>query len=200
MFRTEVCWRQHRVFGEKDKMNFVMTNPSCERGFWNLTPFFRFNLWPTPTFSSHFIKPDGIQSSEILPSTGSPTSRGLAAVWLSQCKANKGGNHEECNRRDRGYLPTRVLDVKDARKTGRLKPVHPALKPESFVEGREWMTLSHCWGEWGAKNNPILTKGNLKKRLKLGLSLDTVPKTFQDALEIPGHGYPQIVRSNWLVA
>ncbi len=186
MFRTEMCWRQNRGLEEQDKVDFVITNPSCKRGSWNFSPYFRLHLWPTPTFSSHFTIPDGIESRDIFPSTRSPTSRALAAVWLSQCKANKGGKHEECNRRDRGYLPTRLLDVKYAQKTARLRLIYPALEPASFVEDREWMTLSHCWGEWGAKNNPILTKSNLKKRRKLGLSMDAVPKTFQDALEIAG--------------
>ena len=186
MFRTEVCWMQGRNLEEKDKLYFVITNPSCKRDFWNFSHYFDLSLWPTPIFESHFTIPARIESREIFPSTRSPTSRALAAVWLSQCKANQDGNHEECNKRDGDYLPTRVLDVKYAQKNARLRIVCPASDPASFVQDREWMTLSHCWGEWGAKNNPILTRGNLRKRQKLGLSLDKVPKTFQDALEIAG--------------
>ena len=185
-FRTEVCWMEGHELGEKDILYFVMTDPSRERGFWNFNHFFDLRLWPTPTYLSNFMIPADLESRKIFPSTHSPTSRALAVSWLSRCKENEGRNHEECNKRDLGYLPTRLLDVKYAQKTARLRLVCPALDRASFAEDEEWMTLSHCWGTWGAKNNPMLTKGNLKKRQKVGLSLEKLPKTFQDALEIAG--------------
>ena len=183
-FRTEVCWGRAPVLEEKDTLYFVITNPSLKRGFWNFNHYYYLELWPTPTFSSHFTIPADIESHEIFPSTCSPTGRALAVLWLARCKANEGGNHEECNKRDDDYLPTRLLDVKHAQKTTRLRLVCPALDRAAFDEDREWMTLSHCWGTWGAKNNPILTKGNLKKRRKVGLKLKNLPKTFQDALDV----------------
>ena len=183
-FRTEVCWRQRRKLEEEDRLYFVITNPSCKRGFWNFRHYFALVLWPMPTFAGHFTIPAGLKSSEILPSTGSPTSRALAVSWLSQCRANEDGKHKQCNDRDLNYLPTRLLDVKHAQKTARLRLIHPALDPASFKMRREWMTLSHCWGIWGAQNNPVLSKGNLKKRQNAGISLKKLPKTFRDTLEI----------------
>lgn len=190
-FRTEVCWSQDcwsrdYQLEEKDTLYFVMTDPSRKRGFWNFNHYFKLGLWPTPTYLSNFMIPADLESRKIFPSTQSRTSRALAVSWLSRCKANEGGTHEECNKRDLGYLPTRLLDVKYAQKTARLRLVCPALDRASFAEGEEWMTLSYCWGTWGAKHNPILTKRNLGKRQKVGLSLEYLPKTFQDVLEIAG--------------
>ena len=186
-----MCWRQGSwssgsKLEEKDILYFVITDPSCKRGSWNFDHYFKLILWPTSTYLSNFMIPADLESREIFPSTHSPTSRALAVSWLSRCKANEGGNHEECNKRDLGYLPTRLLDVEHAQKTARLRLVCPALDRASFAEDEEWMTLSYCWGTWGVKNSPVLTKGNLKKRQKVGLSLETLPKTFQDALEIAG--------------
>ena len=189
-FRTEVCWTQLK---EEGTLYFVMTNPSRAREFWNFSHFFRMEAWPVHSFARHFDLPAGIGDSDISQltpksqtSTRSPTSRALAVSWLSQCRANEAGKHRECNKRDGDYLPTRLLDVKYAQETSRLRLVCPALTPAPFDGDREWMTLSYCWGAWGAKENPILKKSNLEERQRTGLKVADLPKTLQDAVEIAG--------------
>jgi len=113
-------------------------------------------------------------------------SQALAKSWLSQSKNNKDGRHQECNKRDNDYIPARLLDIRHAQRTSRLRIVCSQLTPEMFAEDREWMTLSHCWGEWGAKNNPMLLKANVRERQEVGLDIADLPKTFQDAIEISG--------------
>lgn len=192
-FRTEVCWKQAVKPEEKDTLYFVITNPSCARDQWNFSHFFRMEVWPAHSFPRHFGLPARIGSSEISQlsskiqtSTCSPTSQALAVSWLSQCRANEAGIHQECNKRDGDYLPSRLLDVRYARETSQLRLVCPALRPAPFAEDREWMTLSHCWGAWGANENPILTKSNLEERQRTGLRMVDLPKTFQDTVEIAG--------------
>ena len=178
---------------EQDILYFVITNPSRPRDHWNFSHFFRMEAWPAHSFPRHFDLPARIGSGgisqlslELYPSTGSPTSQVLAISWLSQCRANRAGKHQECNKQDRDYLLSRLLDVKYAQETSRLRLVCPALTPAPFAEDREWMTLSHCWGAWGAKKNPILKKSNLEKRQRTGMKIVDLPKTFQDTVEIAG--------------
>lgn len=192
-FRTEVCWKRNVNLNEKDTLYFVITNPSRPRSTWNFSHFFRMELWPAHSFSRYFDLPARIASGgtsklplERHPSTGSPTSQALAFSWLSQCRANQAGKHQECNKQDRDYLPSRLLDVKYAQETSRLRLVCPALTPAPFAEDRQWMTLSHCWGAWGVKKNPILKKSNLEKRQRTGMKTVDLPKTFQDTVEIAG--------------
>ena len=193
-FRTEVCWKQAVELEEKDDWYFVFTNPSCPRDhMWNWSHFFRMELWPTGSFSHHFDSPTRNESSKMSElsltgqtSTRSPASQALAVSWFSQCRANAEGKHQECNRRDKDYLPKRLLDVKHARETSRLRVVSPELSPALFAGDREWMTLSHCWGEWGAKESPRLTGSNLESQQSTGLRMEDLPKTFQDSVEIAG--------------
>lgn len=66
-----------------------------------------------------------------------------------------------------------------------------------LAEKIEYMTLSHCWGSWGAKANPVLTLSNLSSRQTDGIALSELPKTFRDAVEIASwfnskpHPFPQ---------
>jgi hypothetical protein len=192
-FRTEICWKHAGELEGKDILYFVITNPSCSRDRWNFSHFFRMAVWPVHSFPRHYDLPSGTGSNEISQlslesqgGTGSPTSRALAVSWLSQCRANEAGKHQQCNKQDRDYLPSRLLDVKYAQETSKLRLVCPALTPASFAEDREWMTLSHCWGAWGAKEYPALIRSNLEERQRTGLEIMDLPKTFQDTVEIAG--------------
>ena len=192
-FCTEVCWQQDADLEGKDTLYFIITNPSRARDQWNFCHFFRMELWHAQSFSRHFDLPASIKSSttyhslsENPTSTNSQISRSLAISWLSRCRTNEGGKHQECNKRDGDYLPTRLLDIRYAQETSHLRLVCVALDPVRFAEDREWMTLSHCWGAWGAKENPILKKDNLEERQRTGLKMADLPKTFRDAVEIAG--------------
>ena len=61
-----------------------------------------------------------------------------------------------------------------------------ANSPDSFINDRNNVTLSHCWGLWGAKELPVLDTANEIERIDQGISLDALPATFQDALTIAG--------------
>ena len=190
-YRTEICWKSSVDPEKKDTLYFVITNPSLKRDTWNFTHYYRMDVWPAKSFPRHPDRPltSGIKQlslSDDQPQTNtqSPTSRSLALSWLTRCRANEGGRHRECNKRDMVYLPTRLLDVKHAQKSSQLRLVRPVQTPELFLNNREWMTLSHCWGAWGAKENPILLKNNLQEREQVGLKLTNIPKTFRDAIEI----------------
>lgn len=191
-YRTEVCWKQNADLKGEDTLYFIVTNPSKARDTWNFKHFFRMQLWPTRIFARYFNLLAGIGSaggyevSSEPASTCSPKSRTLAVSWLSRCRANEAGKHQECNKRNAEYLPTRLLDVKHAQETSRMRLVCPTLNPAPFAENREWATLSHCWGTWGAKENPILTRDNLDERVKPGVLMTDLPKTFQDAVEVAG--------------
>ena len=191
-FRTDVCWKKNVNLSEKDRLYFYFTDPMLEREpVWNCHNFFRMDLWPADTFKDKFTTPHPIKdnhSAEIFrqrqSNTGAPASRALAVSWLARCTANEDGLHRQCSRKSAEYLPTRLLDVRKSESTSKLRLVDSSVKPELFVDAMEWLTLSHCWGEWGAKNNPILTTANLEERHNSGVSLANLPKTFQDAVEI----------------
>jgi hypothetical protein len=190
VFCTEVCWKPGNL-SEKDRLYFYFTDPSFERDpVWNTHNFFRMDLWPADSFAQKFRPPIIIDSDEMAQllrqqqtNTGSPTSRALAIAWLTRCRANEAGQHQRCNK-DTYYLPTRLLDVKYSQATSKLRLVSPALTPELFIDDRMWITLSHCWGEWGAQENPILTVANLEERHATGVKVADLPKTFQQAMEI----------------
>lgn len=71
-------------------------------------------------------------------------------------------------------LPARVIEVKEGRHVNQVRLV------ETNGVHADYVTLSHCWGPQG---NLALTttKGNLQEHLA-GISWDSLPKTFQDAV------------------
>ncbi|KAI0865293.1 heterokaryon incompatibility protein-domain-containing protein [Xylaria cubensis] len=123
------------------------------------------------------------RSSTLENSTsGSAASRTLAISWLEACKANNDGNHSMCQRKDVNYIPTRLLDVCQAVEKGLLTVVDTA---EHNLQARtEYITLSHCWGELGAKKNPLLLDANLSRLKSDGLKVRELPQTFQDAITV----------------
>lgn len=64
--------------------------------------------------------------------------------------------------------------------------VSPAKSRDSFINDRNYVTLSHCWGLWAATELPVLNTANERERFDQGISLDALPATFQDALTIAG--------------
>jgi DNA gyrase inhibitor GyrI len=97
-----------------------------------------------------------------------------AFVRLREWVANCVNNHEACRTKHNGsaILPTRVLDVQT--NTGNVSLVQNPSGPASYV------ALSHCWGN---RERLMLTKKTVQL-LENGTSIDTLPKTFQDAITI----------------
>ena len=144
---------------------------------------FRFQLWPSPTFDPFFEVEGSIPLGPI-ERGNTRASRPMALHWLSECRANADGQHSECQISDASWYPTRLLDLSTLEETGRILLVVSELLDHSSVERREYVTLSHCWGAWGAKELPVLTTSNIDARVDHGMDLSLLPPTFRDAVEV----------------
>jgi Heterokaryon incompatibility protein (HET) len=90
-----------------------------------------------------------------------------ALKWLRRCAAE----HKRCQIPAETPLPTRVIDVGGhAWSTVRLY--------ETQNEHAEYLTLSHCWG--GIQ--PLTTTQRTLSQRKKGIRLESMPKTFRDAV------------------
>ncbi|KAK7926606.1 heterokaryon incompatibility protein-domain-containing protein [Apiospora marii] len=95
-----------------------------------------------------------------------PSSVDQITTWIRRCRES----HAKCQR-ETPPLPTRVIDVSTGDGNCRLY--------ESHGERAEYIALSHCWGKI-----TILT--TLKKNVKAHthcIKLETLPKTFQEAIQ-----------------
>ncbi|KAL8909683.1 MAG: hypothetical protein Q9171_004928 [Xanthocarpia ochracea] len=117
-------------------------------------------------------------------STGSQFSQKLVAQWLNRCLNNEDGEHTECNTTGDGWLPTRLIDVNYTTENPVLRLASPKETPEIFEADRRYITLSHCWGEWGSKELPVLKRSNEYDRFHDGISPAELPQTFQHAVEV----------------
>ena len=143
---------------------------------------FRFQLWPSPTFDPFFevegSVPRGVERGNTC------SSRPMALHWLSECRANADGQHSECQFGDSSWFPTRLLDLSTLQETGRVSLVVTDLLDRSSLDGSDYVTLSHCWGTWGAKELPVLKESNIDVRVDRGMELSLFPPTFRDAIEV----------------
>lgn len=120
-----------------------------------------------------------MNSQSFAESTGSSTLN-LASKWISDCSQD----HADCIQP--GYigkqLPTRLIKVGDeGSSTVHLYEGNDLLyvTNDLFHSATErYMTLSHCWGN---SRNFTLNKSTYK-RLKTGISVSELPRTFQDAI------------------
>lgn len=129
---------------------------------------------------------DGDQSRKVVVMSAGSTSQltqKLVAQWLARCQNNEDGQHLECNRTGDHWLPTRLIDVNYTSDNPVLRLASPAKTPELF-EDRRYITLSHCWREWGSKELPVLKKSNEQDRFHNGIELEKMPLTFQHAIEV----------------
>ncbi|KAL8828968.1 MAG: hypothetical protein Q9170_006368 [Blastenia crenularia] len=118
-------------------------------------------------------------------STGSASSRQLATQWLSNCRNNKDRLHNDCrNLGDSDWLPTRLINVRQALTTSFMRLVSPHLSPNNFIADRRYVTLSHCWGSWGPGGVPVLNVENERDRFDEGIALKSLPRTFREAIQV----------------
>ena len=102
---------------------------------------------------------------------GSELHFSLLRKWLQVC--DKYHDDHTFAKEDK-VLPTRVLDVGDAKNPYRLR----LYLTEEGEKGR-YIALSHCWGgDVPSKTN----KDNKDDRCEKGIEFDQLPKTFQDAV------------------
>lgn len=126
----------------------------------------------------HFYTKD---SRELLSEVFKPSSDLEAdtacAKYLSQMKGwvdTCNQKHGTCKSRlNNSYLPTRVLDVSREPDTIFL------YEPDESDRG-PYLALSHCWGG----TVPIMTKIKTLESFKAGITMESFPKTFQDAISV----------------
>ena len=93
--------------------------------------------------------------------------------WLDNCVAE----HGSCRNKKLPRLPTRVIDV------GSSVGGSPRLL-ETNGRPAHYLALSHCWGTRAAPEKSLrLLQSNLQDLLT-EIPIESVPKTFQDAIEV----------------
>jgi hypothetical protein len=111
-----------------------------------------------------------------MPSTGSLATFDLARQWLAACtKHHKCVPGEQFRSKNEvsHFIPTRLVDIGDS------GPIRPRIVQRSaFTEKVEYLTLSHCWGQYVPKK---LLKQNLTS-MERSILLDELSPTFRDAL------------------
>jgi hypothetical protein len=95
----------------------------------------------------------------------------LVKQWLKDCMTN----HLECKQQRGNWWPTRLLKVENEDAYS-IRLVHTEEEPVN----EQYLTLSHCWGHTEFFK---LTAGT-SMLLKAGITLDMLPRTFQDAAKM----------------
>lgn len=175
--------RQTQIIGK-----YVMGNPPGIIRFWQ--PFLQYRK-ASRSVALKIYATEGAVTSTLLILlkcsclTGDPLSRmfGLrplprssrsaatfevASTWLANCLKT----HESCSVNVHASLPTRVIDIGCDETPARL----------FITQGSrgEWLTLSHCWGDC---TDGSTTTQNVHSRQD-NLHIDTLPRSFQDAIYI----------------
>lgn len=106
----------------------------------------------------------------------------MARAWLETCFRE----HTVCeaNRED-GFLPTRLIDIGN-KPNGAINPrlvITNDVEHNPLPQDTRYLTLSHCWGTSRGKTVPKTTTANLTAHLD-GIEINTIPKTFLDAMEV----------------
>ena len=96
----------------------------------------------------------------------------LASYWSQECYAK----HKFCNGSGSAKMPTRLIEI-DSTDNGLVKIIHIVNSSEAI----QYCTLSHSWG--GATDILTLTSKNITEQ-STAFSVQRLPKTFQDAIEI----------------
>ncbi|KAK0645792.1 heterokaryon incompatibility protein-domain-containing protein [Cercophora newfieldiana] len=103
--------------------------------------------------------------------TSSRAHMNLARGWLDQCSTG----HGCCQRRDPDFVPTRLLDVGGP-------SIHLTLTNSGDRSTyTKYCCLSHCWG--GVTDIPLLKTDTLQSFVS-EIDINTLPRTFQDAILI----------------
>ncbi|KAI8958848.1 HET-domain-containing protein [Daldinia sp. FL1419] len=106
-------------------------------------------------------------SSDLETYTASERYLSQMKGWVDHCSEK----HEICKSRLNDYLPTRVLDVsRDQDYVFVYEPVETDKGP--------YTALSHCWGG----TVPLMTRAETLDENKNGIIIESLPKTFQDAI------------------
>lgn len=115
---------------------------------------------------------------DISPSTGDEATWRIIQGWITECVET----HASCNRGGpTGYIPSRLVELNN---TG-AEPMFRVVEKHQVDSQSQYLTLSHCWGVASAKERLKLTRSTVEL-LSKEQQRSTLPKTFQDALEVAG--------------
>lgn len=107
--------------------------------------------------------------SVLTESNTQPTVSELAKACLSHCS-----RRHDCNARDDRPFPTRVIDV------GGLDKDTLRLYTPTISERGKYAALSYCWG----RSKPFVTTAENLKDHQDGFSLQSLPRTLRDAVQV----------------
>ncbi|THU86145.1 HET-domain-containing protein [Dendrothele bispora CBS 962.96] len=111
-----------------------------------------------------------IVAKEPLRDVQSEQSFSMAFKCLDDCIKR----HPACPKPDQNaHLPTRVIDCSD--------PFHPKLVISQGALNVPYVALSYVWG--GPQPNCTTAK-NLETYIRVGIDIESVPKTIQDAIQV----------------
>jgi hypothetical protein len=107
----------------------------------------------------------------------------LLRQWLQDCDQNHTCNRNYERHIGRNPWPTRVIYVGHSA-SSKLKLLETTLELNT-IRNETYVALSHCWGKPTDHEEMIFctTTENYKDRLK-GFSIENLPRTFQDAVQI----------------
>ena len=108
----------------------------------------------------------------------SEKSWSLAQRWIAECTAS----HTRCKitPEDENWHPTRLLDVASPDRTSNIICL---MESKELASGSAYITLSHRWGD--AK--PLQLRRDTYAQLRSGITLDSMPPTFRDAVLVARH-------------
>ncbi|PVH75774.1 HET-domain-containing protein [Cadophora sp. DSE1049] len=109
-----------------------------------------------------------------IPDVGSPTHIKVLAEWIRSCDET-----HQCYPQDVCFLPTRVLDVGD-KGSG---IVRLFCQTRGHTSSGKYLALSHQWGSPSQHRKFCTYTTNIDK-LKQGIDISDLPKTFKDAVNI----------------
>jgi hypothetical protein len=112
--------------------------------------------------------------------SAAPSCQKMVRQWLEDCNSG----HEVCSVQ-RGFLPTRLLDLSEIESKQRLRLVDS----KDCDTGARYVTLSHCWG----LHVPMQLTAKTEKEMRAGFALDKMPPTFRDAIQIAGWAKGELI-------
>ncbi|KAJ2987184.1 hypothetical protein NUW58_g4646 [Xylaria curta] len=190
--RIEFCWNttEHESWdgtrlGDARLLCNMVSTVAQNHNKHTWETIFRFQLWPSPMLDFIFEA-----KNSLLPGAArrgnTRSSQPMALQWLSECRVNEDGAHSSCQAGNSSWYPTRLLDLSNIKETGKVLLEVTELTDNSSADRGEYITLSHCWGTWGAKELPVLTTSNIDERVINGMEISSLPPTFKDAIEVAG--------------
>jgi hypothetical protein len=121
------------------------------------------------------IKPTDLSEYKISRDLSFSTQSESAVDFLFEKYHDCRKKHAECNLKERSKsvtYPSRLLDVVSKEHSSII------LRSTSMFRDEEYVCLSHCWGDM----TPFTLNAETQSTLSKGITIETLPKTFQDAI------------------